>query len=148
MQSIPTVDLEETAKQRLKWVVPENWKSAPKTSMRYASFAISGPDGTTGDLSVSFYPGEAGGDLNNVNRWRDQIGLKPVPEIASLVSPLTGKGLTFSTLDMTGPKGHLLVGWIKQNGNTWFFKLLASDAIIASEKVKFAKFLQSIEFLP
>ena len=146
MTAPQTVPVEETAKPQVKWVVPDGWKSIPASSMRYATFTITGPDGATGDLSVSFFPGEAGGDLKNVNRWRDQIGLEPVTDIKPLIVPLTGKNVEFSTIDISGPKGHLLVGWVLKNGNTWFFKLLAPDSIITSEKEKFTKFLQSTEF--
>jgi len=146
MQSVPGVSAEELAKPEIKWVVPTSWKSVPATSMRYASFTITGSDGATGDLSVSVFPGEAGGDLKNVNRWREQIGLEPVTDLTPLVVLLPAKNAKFSTVDMTGSKGHLLVGWVLKNGNTWFFKLLAPDSVITREKEKFTQFLQSTEF--
>lgn len=148
MPSAPAAPVVETAKPQLKWEVQEGWKSIPATSMRYASFAVTGKNGETGDLSISTFPGAAGGDLQNVNRWRGQVGLEPVSDIKSLVVPITSKSGEILTVDMNGPKARILAGWILKNGNTWFFKLIGPDAVTAGEKEKFTKFLQSIEFQP
>ena len=142
----PSAPADETAKPQLKWVVPEGWKSVAASTMRYASFAIAGPDGATADLSVSTFPGDVGGDLQNVNRWRGQVGLEPVTDIKQVVTSLSGKGGEFLVADMTGAQAHLVVGWIKKNGNTWFFKLLGPDSVVAAEKAKFSQFIQSTEF--
>lgn len=136
----------DAAKPQIKWEVPENWKPVPATSMRYASFAVAGQNGETADISISVFPGEAGGDLQNVNRWRGQIGLEPVEDIKALVVPVTGKIGEISTVDMAGSKGRILVGWTRANGSTWFFKVAGPDQLTAGEKEKFVKFLQSLEF--
>jgi len=138
---------EETgASPKIKWEAPDSWKPVPATQMRYATFAITGQNGETADLSISVFPGEAGGDLQNVNRWRDQIGLEPVADIKTLAVPLTGKTGEILTLDMLGSKGRMLVGWTRKNGNTWFFKMTGPDQLTAGEKERFVKFLQSVEY--
>jgi hypothetical protein len=48
--------------------------------MRVASYAVKRPDGRSADISVVAMGGGAGGELENVNRWRNQIGLDPVTE--------------------------------------------------------------------
>ena len=52
------------------------------SSARYATLAITGADGAKGELAVTHFPGDVGGDLANVNRWRQQIGLEPIDEAA------------------------------------------------------------------
>jgi hypothetical protein len=47
---------------------------------------------------------------------------------------------------MSGPKGHILAGWLRHGDDLWFFKLTAPDALAAEQKEKFVKFLQSVEF--
>jgi len=148
MQSASAAPVDETAKPQVKWEVPDGWKSVPATSMRYASFAVAGSNGETADLSISTFPGAAGGDLQNVNRWRGQIGLEPVTDIKPLVVPVTGKSGEILMVDMSGSKGRILAGWTLKNGNTWFFKLNGPDQLVGGEKEKFTKFLQSIEFQP
>ena len=140
------VPVADAGKPRIKWEVPDNWKTVPATSMRYASFAVAGQNGETADISISVFPGEAGGDFQNVNRWRGQIGLEPVEDIKPLVVPVTGKSGDISSVDMNGTKGRILAGWTRINGNTWFFKVTGPDQLTAGEKEKFVKFLQSIDF--
>jgi hypothetical protein len=38
---------------------------------------VSDPDGKA-EVTVSAFPGDTGGLLANLNRWRGQIGLEPV----------------------------------------------------------------------
>src|ERR1700719_2028380 len=54
--------------------VPHGWDSAPLGQTRVASFHINGQGGQSVDVSVIPLPGQAGRDLDNVNRWRGQVG--------------------------------------------------------------------------
>src|SRR5437899_3203359 len=60
--------------------VPADWQEAPPGEMRVASYHVKGKDGKMADVSVVPLPGMAGRDIDNVNRWRGQIGLAPVSE--------------------------------------------------------------------
>src|SRR5687767_4515345 len=52
------------------WKLPAGWTEKPNTQpMRYATLAAA--DGT--DVSISAFPGTAGGNLANINRWRAQV---------------------------------------------------------------------------
>lgn len=140
----------DSEKPRIKWDVPEGWKSVAPTAMRYASFAVAGQDGESADISVSVFGGDGGGDLQNVNRWRAQAGLEAVgaADLKSLVVPVTCKDGQILTVDMAGPKARILAGWAQLDGQCWFFKLTAPDKLAASQKDAFAKFLQSVQFHP
>jgi hypothetical protein len=140
----------DTEKPRIKWEVPQGWKTVAPTSMRYASFAAAGQNGESADISVSVFGGDGGGDLQNVNRWRSQAGLEAVgdAELKSLIVPVTCKDGEILTVDMTGPKARILAGWSQIDGQCWFFKLTAPDKLAASQKDAFAKFLQSVQFHP
>ena len=63
-----------------KWVKPEGWSEQPLSEMRLGSFKVDGPDATSADVSVTAFPGEAGGLAPNVNRWRSQLQLPPMDE--------------------------------------------------------------------
>lgn len=137
-------------KPQIKWEAPEGWKSVAPTAMRYASFSVAGQNGESADVSVSVFGGDGGGDLGNVNRWRSQIGLGEIGagELKALIVPVAGKDNEILTVDMAGPKGRILAGWAKTEGNTWFFKLIAPDNLASAEKAGFLKFLGSVQLHP
>ena len=140
----------QAEKPQIKWVVPKGWKSIAPSSMRYASFSVSGENGETADVSASVFSGEGGGDLPNVNRWRSQIGLEAIgdAELKSLIGPLSCKDGQILTVDMAGPKARVLAGWARIDGKSWFFKLIGPDRLATAEKPVFSKFLQSVQFHP
>ena len=63
---------------QLKWDTPEGWTEAAATSMRDINFTV-GPDGE-GECYVSRLPNSGGGMVDNVNRWRRQMGQEPMSE--------------------------------------------------------------------
>jgi hypothetical protein len=137
-------------KPQVTWQAPANWKTEQASSMRFASFSVAGADGGKGDISVSVFPGDTGGDLANVNRWRSQVGLEPLAEgdLKSLVTKVSSPGGEFQLVDLSGKTSRVLAGWRLVNGSTWFFKLSGPDAVVGAEKDNFTKFLQSVEFKP
>jgi len=137
-------------KPQIKWEAPEGWKTVAPTTMRYASFSVAGQDGESADISVSVFGGEGGGDLDNVNRWRGQVGLEPVDaeSLKTLIIPVKCKDAEISMVDMSGPKARILAGWAKMEGKSWFFKLIAPDKLAEKEKTGFVTFLQSVQFHP
>ena len=132
-------------KPQIKWDVPADWTSVPASAMRYASFATE-KNGEKADISIVTFPGEGGSDLDNVNRWRGQIGLAPLQSIDSVVVPLNAGGVQFSTLDMAGTNSRMLAAWTRRDGRSWFFKLTGPPTLVEQEKAKFTAFLQSVRF--
>lgn len=130
------------------WQLPDGWAVAKGSSARYATITITGADGSKGELAVTHFPGDVGGDLANVNRWRGQIGLEPIDEaaLAPLVSKLTAAPKTLSFVDATGAESRLAAGWTRHGAETWFFKLTGPDALVGAEKAKFTTFLESVRF--
>ena len=132
-------------KPQIKWEVPAGWTSVPASAMRHASFAAE-KDGQKADISVVTFPGEGGSDLDNVNRWRGQIGLAPLQSIESVVVPVSAGGVQFSMVDMAGTSSRMLAAWTRRDGRSWFFKLTGSPNLVEQEKAKFTAFLQSVSF--
>jgi hypothetical protein len=115
--------------------------------MRYASFATE-KNGEKADISVVTFPGDGGSDLENVNRWRQQIGLPAVEAAAlqSMVAAVHAGDVHIDTVDMAGANARVLAAWTRQNGRAWFFKLAGPANLVEQEKPKFEAFLQSIRF--
>lgn len=132
-------------KPQIKWDVPAGWTSVPASAMRYASFATE-KNGEKADISIVTFPGDGGSDLDNVNRWRGQIGLAPLPSIDSVVVPLNAGAVPFSTVDMAGTNSRMLAAWTRRDGRSWFFKLTGPPNLVELEKPNFSAFLQSVGF--
>lgn len=130
------------------WQLPDGWVPVKGSSARYATIGLTGTDGSKAELAVTHFPGDVGGDLANVNRWRAQIGLPPVDE-AALAPAITGIAAgpkTIKVIDATGPQNRCAAGWVAHGGETWFFKLTGPDPLISAEKAKFTAFIESIRF--
>lgn len=131
----------------IKWNVPAGWSPAAPSAMRYASFTAE-KNGEKVDISVVTFPGDGGSDVQNVNRWRQQIGLPAVGAelLQSMITPVHAGDLHLDTVDMTGASARVLAAWTRRNGRAWFFKLTGPANIVEEEKPQFAAFLQSIRF--
>lgn len=141
--SLPT----STDKPEIKWDVPEGWTAAPPAPMRFASF-VAEKNGEKADISVVTFPGDGGSDVDNINRWRQQIGLPIVGAevLKSMIAPVHANDVHLDSVDMTGATARVLAAWTRHNGNAWFFKMSGPPALLEQEKPKFAAFLHSIRF--
>ena len=132
----------------IKWNTPDGWTEVPPSSMRYASFSATGSNEGKVDVSVVTFPGDGGSDSDNVNRWRQQLGLPPAEEnaIISSISPLKNGDTTFATIDIPGASARTVAAWTRRDGRVWFFKATGPSAAVEKEKPKFIQFIQSIQF--
>lgn len=139
---------QESRSAQIKWKTPGGWTEVPASSMRYASFNASGTGGAKIDVSVVTFPGDGGSDGDNVNRWRQQLGLPPADEsaITSSISPLKSGDTTFSTIDIPGSNARTIAAWARRDGRVWFFKATGPGAAVEKEKTKFIQFVQSVQF--
>ncbi|MBI2814772.1 MAG: hypothetical protein HYX71_10850 [Opitutae bacterium] len=139
-----------TGGDSLIWTAPAAWTAMPDRPMRKATFALKGADGTAADLAITAFPGDTGGLLANVNRWRGQIGLPSLAEaeVAAGLDHLDANGLHIDVVDMVGSAGgaptRLLGAIIPHRGETWFVKLTGPDALVAREKPAFLEFLRTV----
>ena len=142
--SMPTRD---SSASKIKWTKPETWAEVPPSAMRYASFAA-GPNENKVDISIVTFSGEGGGDADNVNRWRQQIGLPPMTpaDVATQIESLKSDGGAFSIVDIAGPNARTVAAWTRRDGHVWFFKASGPSSAVEKEKPNFVKFVQSVQF--
>lgn len=133
---------------KIKWNAPADWKEVPPSAMRYASFVVSGADGGKLDISVVTFPGTGGGDAENINRWRGQLGLAPLEEKQATASiiPLNNGNVGFLTVDMAGNDSRVITAWTRRDERTWFFKMSGPGPMVEREKSEFFDFLRSVQF--
>jgi len=137
----------ETTAPRLQWKIPDGWTEVPPSAMRYASFSADAGEEKI-DISIVTFPGEGGSDIENVNRWRGQIGLPPMSEAGatSQITTLKAGDATFAMVDIAGANARTLAAWIRRDARVWFFKATGPSAGVEKEKPNFVKFVQSIRF--
>lgn len=145
---------------KVPWTVPEGWteKASQPGGMRIASYAVTAPDGRAVDISVVPLGGTAGSLLDNVNRWRNQVGLGPVTdaELASLRQPVAIGGLSGDLFEMVGDqpvldgkyKARTLAALFVAGDTTVFFKATGEDALVAENRPKFLAWLKSVQTGP
>lgn len=137
------------AASRVVWDLPEGWTTKPTTqAMRLATFDAGGVE-----VAVTAFPGDVGGDLANVNRWRGQMGLAAVDEAAlpgmlRSATPTTSAGpvkVSLINIRSTGEPPQELAGAIitPGDGQTWFLKATASPDKVAAIMPAFEKLAAS-----
>lgn len=139
------------AGEGLTWTAPAHWKTKPASAMRKGSYAVVGENGAEADLSITAFPGDVGGELANLNRWRGQLSLPPIaePDLGSATEHLHVNGLHVTVVDFANTESdkpqRILGALVPFEDATWFFKLMGPDALVAAEKPAFLAFLQTVK---
>ena len=149
----PTVST-SSAPSQLQYKVPEGWSEMPNQEpMRLATFAA--PDGDRNvDISVVPLGPQAGSVIDNINRWRGQIGLPPVTEeeVARDLRRIEVAAAPALHVELVGPESaddrrEAIVGVIlRREDQTWFFKMRGPADSVAKQREAFDSFLQSVRF--
>ena len=137
-----------TGHGNLKWILPKGWTEAFPGGMRFAT--LTPPVSGRIDGSVVTLPGQAGGELANVNRWRGQIGLPPIDDktLAGQRVVLKTKAGDLAVFDFTSTdqaKSRVIAGLITTpDGNTWFLKLTGEAGPVGQARPEFMRLMGSI----
>jgi hypothetical protein len=147
-------------KNPFRWETPEGWTELKATQMRVINFQF-GADGE-GQCYLTALSGGGGGMVANVNRWRGQMGLDPLPdeEMAAL-EERTLLGAPAKYVDIEGDfggmsfpgapaadskKDYRLIGLIQvQDPFTFFIKMTGPKALVAEHEPAFRRFCESIK---
>lgn len=139
-----------------QWTVPAGWQEGNPAPMRRATFVMKDAEGQTAEIVVSTFPGDVGGLLANVNRWRGQIGLGPLgaDEVASITADVDIDGTKVTVVDFetdTAPAGKahpqgMIVVTLPHEGNSWFFKMTGDAPLVGAQKEELLQFVKSMKF--
>lgn len=133
------------------WVAPAGWEELPAGQFLVAKYQVAG----SGDARAELNIGTAmGGVTANVNRWRGQLGLGPLDEdginkSATTIDVEGGKAMVvdFSGTDArTGQPARLIGAIVVAGGETWFYKIMGNDQVVAQQKDTFTKFVQTVKY--
>lgn len=144
------------ASPRLRWETPPGWKEQPPSSLRVGHFIVPGPSNQQAQVTIVPLGGQAGGDLENVNRWRAQVGQPRLPEteIRALAEPVQIAGAPGRLFDIVGsptgqdPPVRLLAAVLDRHDTAWFFKMIGSAPWVAAQKPVLIEFLRGVRFEP
>ncbi len=152
--------IETAAAEVPKFDVPADWKSLPAGGMRKAAFAIG--DSEHGALvTLISFPATEGpmiaDPLQNVNRWRREVGLDEVKQDelskATESIQIDGQPATYvhalaeaSQADQLKAKLGTLAAMLKSGDQIWFIKLTGDRSVVAAQEDAFKNFLKSLRF--
>jgi hypothetical protein len=130
--------------------LPEGWTLDPTPRpMRVATYIITDPGGPV-EVALTRFPGDTGGVLGNINRWRQQVGLGPVTEAelpATVRSFAEGRG--YGVEIENGDRTLLGAGvFDAASGQTWFLKTTTTPAIAARVRAGFERVAASMAQTP
>ncbi|OGS39731.1 MAG: hypothetical protein A2506_11520 [Elusimicrobia bacterium RIFOXYD12_FULL_66_9] len=133
----------------VSWTPPAGWKEAPGNGIRLATFTPPQDPGKS-EATVVALPGDAGGELANVNRWRGQIGLTPIDAglMAEARKSVRSNLGAVTVYDFTGEgtkKSRMVVGMIKVEETSWYFKLMGDEKAVGQNKAAFIKLLEGLK---
>ena len=131
----------------LTWTAPASWRAKSGSAMRKGSYAVGPDNDSAADLAITAFPGDVGGELANVNRWRGQISLPPIDaaELPAVLTRFEANGLAIAYLDIANGPQRMLAAFVPHEGATWFVKLTGPDAVVAAEKPAFVDFLNTLK---
>lgn len=147
----PKTPPEPPARPGLVFRKPGDWREkADPSGISAASFTVREGD-QSADITVTSLPGPAGGLAANINRWRTQINLPPLPEdqLMREIREVNISGIRGYAVEMLGPdkaSGRERISGIvlTQGDVTWFFKMRGGADLVARQQPAFEAFASSV----
>ncbi len=129
------------------WKVPEAWKQEQAGQFVTAAYALPGG----GRVTISKLSGDGGGLTANLNRWRGQLGFRPLADNEANGQPLKivdaeevmllfNLTLENATVEADG----ILAGILPLKTETWYFKFSGPVGVLKKSEGEFADFLRSV----
>ncbi|MFP6666691.1 MAG: hypothetical protein VB876_05230 [Pirellulales bacterium] len=130
--------------------VPEQWQARSLTVMRKANYVIAGTENEKAEVTVT---SAGGSDLDNVNRWRGQVGLAAIAaaDLEASFEPIKIGELEGRYLELVSPEDKsrqeaILLAWVVADGQSWFIKLRGDADLARRERDHFKAFSESMRF--
>lgn len=129
------------------WLAPPDWIVEKPTQFLTAAYTLP----TGGRVTVSKLGGDGGGLAANVNRWRGQVGLKPLADQEVKGQPLKLPDsqvemqlFNLTTADSAPEVEGILAGVLPLPTETWYFKFSGPTGVLRKGEGIFAEFLRSV----
>ena len=120
---------------------PEGWSTQAQGGGIVAA-SFTGSAGAR--ITATRLANDGGGDLANINRWRGQLGLQPLADLAAVERSDLVPGLLAVDLRDAKESDRMITVIAPSGGATWFFKLRGTVEAVESERAAFAAFVREV----
>jgi hypothetical protein len=130
------------------FTAPPGWEQdKAERQFRIATF-YAGAGNDRAEVMVSkFGLSRFGSMLDNVNRWRGEVGLPPTDdENKENVSAAQVAGANTLLFDFAGPDRRSNVAMLVKGRDVWFVKIIGPPKAVGDQRANFDAFLQSLQF--
>lgn len=137
-----------------EWVTPTNWSETEPSQFSLINFEARHGDNTA-TISVTKLAKNAG-LLNNVNRWRGQLGLEKIDqaELTETTRPFEVDGNSGTYVEMSGTRDGrpaMTLGVIHSLSyrtlpEIWFYKITGNTDAVMKEKAAFEEYVRSARY--
>ncbi len=147
MQILPGMQKSADSAPEIIYSAPTAWEALEPSGIRKANLKVDSDNGSA-EVTILTFPGDVGGTLANINRWREQIGLDPAtPEtIGQFSEPYEIAGHQGLYIRLKGRSQSVLGAILPFHGNTWFFKMIGDTPIVLANDSTMKQFLNSVRF--
>lgn len=156
MQAMPGMSEASDAIPNPEWQVPGHWQVLEPDAIRKGNFAVADDDGREAQITVTAFPGDVGGTVANVNRWRQQLGLpaQSDEQIRYALERIDHGQFEASYILIqaedhgTEPNQTLAIyaAMIPWDGNTWFVRMTGDSELAEAEASTIREFVDSFQF--
>ena len=133
---------------------PPQWKPKAPSAMRVASFEVNGENGAVADVSLILLGAEAGGILDNVNRWQAQLGQPGLTsgDLAQKTQRIDSPLGEMTVVDIQGlpqgadatKDGRILAAMVPNGGMIIFLKMRGNAELVGAQKDAFLKWVKTV----
>ncbi|HEX5106646.1 MAG TPA: hypothetical protein VFV87_22655, partial [Pirellulaceae bacterium] len=116
-----------SAGDELVFEAPKGWTPGKTTEFRRAAFSVTDGDNKV-EITVIPLGAGSGSLLENVNRWRGQVGLKAAQEVAG-VKKIETLGIEGDYVELQGPDQSMLAVMAPVGDRVWYIKLLGDPEL-------------------
>ncbi|CAA6691508.1 MULTISPECIES: hypothetical protein [unclassified Lentimonas] len=146
MEVLPGMEAAAQKAGEINYTAPEGWEDLPASGIRKANLKVTTDTGSA-EITILTFPGDVGGRLANINRWRGQIGLE---EATPEDLPADTEGYDISNhrglyVRLEGGEQSILGALLPFHGNTWFVKMIGDTPTVLANEAAMKQFLDSIE---
>ena len=146
MNVLPGMQQAANAAGEVDFITPEGWEKLDASGIRKANLKVTTDTGSA-EITILTFPGDVGGRLANINRWRGQVGLEAATaeDLPAYTTDYDISGHRGLYVRLAGETQSILGALLPFHGSTWFVKMLGDTQTVLANEASMKQFLDSIQ---
>jgi hypothetical protein len=146
MNVLPGMQQAANAAGEVDFITPEGWEKLDASGIRKANLKVTTDTGSA-EITILTFPGDVGGRLANINRWRGQVGLEAATaeDLPAYTTDYDISGHRGLYVRLEGETQSILGALLPFHGSTWFVKMLGDTQTVLANEASMKQFLDSIQ---